>query len=62
MRKRNAARDQTPPASAYTPKFAAAPASEQTKNTTRGETRSETAKNAKASVPAMKPSCTAEVV
>ncbi len=49
-----------PPRSA-TAMFAAAPAIEQAKNTRRGEKRSAMVKKAKTSVPAMKPSCTADV-
>ena len=50
-----------PSASAPLAALATAPASAQKKNTRRGENMSEIAKNANASVPAMNPSCTAEV-
>jgi hypothetical protein len=42
--------------------FAIAPAVAHRKNTMRGEKRSASAKNANTRVPAMKPSCTAEVM
>ena len=57
MAKRSASSDPSPRRARCSPYRASA----QKKNTRRGENMSEIAKNANASVPAMNPSCTAEV-